>query len=166
MPNSVITLLFLKNCWLLHKDSMPLCPISEKQKFALGIMYAQIALLANLDFSFFKMGITYHNISLCPLYIQNLYILKPLHSKTSISKTSAFQTSTSQNLYIPTFYIPKPLHSKLLHPLYLSALSFTPIRTLPNYLNQKAPTVRSKNLTFGATFHPKMLYNIQSIQNT
>ena len=133
MPNSVITLLFLKNCWLLHKDSMPLCPISEKQKFALGIMYAQIALLANLDFSFFKMGITYHNISLCPLYIQNLYILKPLHPKTSISKTSTFQTSTSQNLYIqnryiPNFYIPKPLypkplHSKLLHPLYLSALS-------------------------------------------
>ena len=136
MPNSVITLLFLKNCWLLHKDSMPLCPISEKQKFALGIMYAQIALLANLDFSFFKMGITYHNISLCPLYIQNLYIqnlyipnlyiskplypkplyskplhFKLLHPKTSISKTSAFQTSTSQNLYIqnlyiPTFYIP------------------------------------------------------------
>ena len=143
MPNSVITLLFLKNCWLLHKDSMPLCPISEKQKFALGIMYAQIALLANLDFSFFKMGITYHNISLCPLYIQNLcisnfYIPKPLYSKFLHSKTSTFQPSTS---LIPT-------------------------RTLPNYLNNKAPTVRSKNLTFGATFHPKMLYNTQSIQNT
>lgn len=123
MPNSVITLLFLKNCWLLHKDSMPLCPISEKQKFALGIMYAQIALLANLDFSFFKMGITYHNISLCPLYIQNLcipnfYIPKPLHFKLLHPKTSIFQ-----NLCIPNFCIPKPLHSKLLHPLYLTALS-------------------------------------------